>query len=323
MLIGLIDVDGHDFPNIALMKISAYHKAKGDEVEWVMPLFQKHYDKVYMSKVFSFTPDYEYFVDADEVQKGGSGYCIELDDSGKEVYRKERDSRLTYEIEHSFPDYSIYGITDTAYGFLTRGCPRMCPFCHTGVKDGTISRKVANLSEFWNGQKNIVLLDQNILACKDWKELLQQLIDSGAYVDYNGGLDIRMMTNEKAEMLKQIKTKMIHFAWDRYKDKDVIVPRLEAFRDVTGLERHRVMVYCLVNYESTLEEDLERIYTIREIGFRPYVMVYDKSNLDKRHIVRRLQRWVNNTFVFYGTKRFEDYDALTDEQREFVKGLDV
>ena len=323
MLIGLIDVDGHGFPNIPLMKISSYHKAQGDTVEWVMPLFQKHYDKVYMSKVFSFTPDYEYFVDADEVHKGGSGYCIELDEGGKEVYRLERDSRLPDEIEHAFPDYSIYGITDTAYGFLTRGCPRKCPFCHTGVKDGIVSRKVADLSEFWNGQKNIVLLDQNILACKDWKDLLQQLIDSDAYVDYNGGLDIRMMTYEKAEMLKQIKTRMIHFAWDRYKDKDVIVPKLEAFRDVTGLERHRVMVYCLVNYESTLQQDLERIYTIREIGFRPYVMVYDKSNLDKRHIVRRLQRWVNNTFIFYGTKRFEDYDALTDEQREFVKGLDV
>lgn len=323
MQIGLIDVDGHDWPNLALMKLSAYHKSIGDSVEWVQPLMQKHYDKVYMSKVFSFTPDYEYFVDADEVVRGGSGYCIELNDSGKEVYRSDRDIHLPDEIEYIFPDYSIYGIKDTAYGFLTRGCPRMCPFCHTGVKDGVVSHKVADLSQFWSGQKNIVLLDQNLLACRDWSDLLQQLADSKAYVEYNGGLDIRMMTSDKAEMLKRIKTKMIHFAFDRYKDKDIIVPRLELFRETTGLERHKVMVYCLVNFESTLSQDLERIYKIREIGFRPYVMVYNKNALVSGHIIRKLQRWVNNTFVFYRTDRFEDYDLLTDEQREYVKGLNV
>ena len=128
MLIGLHDSDETDFPNYALMKISAWHKAQGDSVEWYEPLFSGHMDRVYMSKVFSFTPDYEYFVNADEVIKGGSGYCIELV-NGKEVYHKERDTELPYEIEHIYPDYGLYGITDTAYGFLTRGCPRGCQFC--------------------------------------------------------------------------------------------------------------------------------------------------------------------------------------------------
>ena len=173
MKIGLIDVDGHGFPNIPLMKISSWHKQNGDQVEWFDPLFGGHYDKVYMSKVFSFTPDYEYFIDADEIIKGGSGYCIEMVD-GKEIYRKDRDMNLPNEVEHIYPDYGIYGdlTKDTAYGFLTRGCPRGCGFCHVKAKEGLCSHKVANLSEFWKGQKNIILCDPNILACKDHEELL-------------------------------------------------------------------------------------------------------------------------------------------------------
>lgn len=216
--IGLIDVDGHNFPNIPLMKISAWHKASGDHVEWYDPMFSPHMDKVYVSKVFSFSPDFDYFIDADEVSYGGSGYCISLV-NGKEVFDKSKDKELPSEIEHIYPDYSLYGITDTAYGFLTRGCPRGCSFCHVEAKEGRRSYKVADLNEFWNGQKNIVLCDPNILACREWKDLLQQLIDSKAWVDFNQGLDIRLMTEEKAEMLKQIKMKEMHFAWDRYQAK--------------------------------------------------------------------------------------------------------
>ena len=157
MKIGLIDVDGHNFPNIPLMKLSAYHKQIGDAVDWYYPLISGHCDKVYMSKVFSFTPDYQYFIDADEVIRGGSGYCITYED-GREVYRKDKDKNLPDEIEHIYPDYSIYHelTKDTAFGFLTRGCPRGCGFCHVANKEGKCSRKVADLSEFWNGQKNIV-----------------------------------------------------------------------------------------------------------------------------------------------------------------------
>ena len=136
--IGLIDVDGHNFPNLTLMKISAWHKAHGDHVEWYYPMFSGHMDKVYLSKVFSFTPDYQYFIDADEVVKGGSGYCISLI-NGKEVFDKSKDTELPHEIEHIYPDYSLYGITDTAYGFLSRGCPRGCSFCHVEAKEGRMS----------------------------------------------------------------------------------------------------------------------------------------------------------------------------------------
>lgn len=306
MKIGLIDVDGHNFPNIPLMKISAYHKAKGDHVEWYDPMFSPHMDKVYVSKVFSFSPDFEYHIDADEVSYGGSGYCISLI-NGKEVFDKSKDHDLPSEIEHICPDYSLYGITDAAYGFLTRGCPRGCSFCHVEAKEGRRSYKVADLNEFWNGQKNIVLCDPNILACREWKDLLQQLIDSKACVDFNQGLDIRLMTEEKAEMLKQIKTKELHFAWDRYQDKDKILPKFKLFKDITGIRERDLVVYVLCNFDTTLEQDLERIYTLREMGYWAYVMLYDKEHIPRGHILRKVQRWVNNRIVFAACPTFEEY----------------
>ena len=306
MKIGLIDVDGHNFPNLALMKLSAWHKSQGDSVEWYQPMFSGHMDKVYMSKVFSFTPDYEYFIDADEVYRGGSGYAITLE-NGKEVYNKNLDAPLPDEIEHMYPDYSIYNITDTAYGFLSRGCPRGCSFCHVEAKEGRKSYKVADLSEFWDGQKNIVLCDPNILACRDWKDLLQQLIDSKAWIDINQGLDIRLMTAEKAEMIKQMKVKELHFAWDRYEDKDIIVPKFQEFKQITKLDIRKLIVYVLCNYDTTLEQDLERIYTLRELGYWAYVMLYDKEYIPRGHTYKKLQRWVNNRFIFAKCKTFDEY----------------
>ena len=306
MKIGLIDVDGHNFPNIPLMKISAYHKKRGDSVEWYDPMFSDDMDIVYMSKVFSFTQDYMFPIRAKEIKKGGSGYCISVVD-GKEVYDKSKDIELPYEIEHIYPDYSLYGITDTAYGFLSRGCPRGCSFCHVEAKEGRRTIKVADLSEFWDGQKNIVLCDPNILACRQWKDLFQQLIDSGAWVDINQGIDIRLMTEEKAEMLKQIKLKNIHFAWDRYEDKDAIIPKFKMFKDITKIDYRKLGVFVLCNFDTTLEQDLERIYTLRDIGFNPYVMIYGKDQLPIGSIYKKLQRWCNNRYIFNSGISFEEY----------------
>ena len=316
MRIGLIDVDGGTkFPNIALMKISAWHKAQGHDVSWYSG-FDGWYDRVYMSKVFSFTPDYDYAINATEVVRGGSGYCIELV-NGKEVYHTERDIPLPDEVEHIYPDYSLYpSLTqDTAFGFLTRGCPRGCEFCVVGKKEGRCSRKVADLSEFWQGQKNIVLCDPNILACKEWKELLQQLIDSGAWVDFNQGLDIRLMTEEKTQMLSRIKMKEVRFAWDKYEDKERVLPRLELFAKHFKLG-HRAVVYTLVNFDTTLEQDLERIYTLRDMGYWAYVMVYDKEHCDP--VSKRLQRWVNMRSVFAKIDRFEDYQKAEAKKQNEV-----
>lgn len=312
MRIGLISVDSHNFPNIPLMKLSAWHKQHGDSVEWYIPIQHGFpnppLDKAYMSKVFSFTPDYWDFVNAKEVIKGGSGYCISLE-NGKEVYYKENDRQLPYEVEHIYPDYSLYPelTKDTAYGFLSRGCPRRCDFCHVEAKEGRNSIKAADLSEFWRGQKNIVLLDPNITACKDWKDLFQQLIDSGAWVDFSQGVDIRLMTDEKAELIKQIKTKNIHFAWDRYEDKDIVVPKFKMFKELTGWDKRKLTVYVLTNFDTTIEQDLERIYTLRDLVYHPYVMVYNKEHTKPTDTVRRLQRWVNNRIIFERVTRFEDY----------------
>ena len=307
MKIGLIDVDGHNFPNLPLMKISAYHKARGDSVEWYEPMFSGHMDKVYMSKVFSFTPDYEYFVDADEIVRGGSGYCIKLVGK-KEIYDKSKDNQLSPEIEHIYPDYSLYPelTKETAYGFLTRGCPRGCEFCHVATKEGRRSYKVADLSEFWRGQKKIVLCDPNILACKDHMELLRQLADSKAKVEFNQGLDIRLVNGRNIELLKQIRLESIHFAFDRWQDKDVIEPRLRAFAEKTGYNRNkgRVMVYILTNFDTTLEQDIYRIQLCRELNFSPYPMIYDKEHCDP--VYKKLQRWCNN-FVFWKVPTFEEY----------------
>ncbi|MHC1722516.1 MAG: radical SAM protein [Aminipila sp.] len=290
-MIGLIDVDGHNFPNLALMKISAWHKQQGDCVEWWNGL--KNYNTVYMSKVFdsTYTTDMEYCINADRVIKGGTGYG--LSDS------------LPEKIEHMMPDYSLYEITNTAYGFLTRGCPRQCKFCIVSQKEGPISQKVANLSEFWSGQREIKLLDPNILACKDHENLLLQLVGSKAWVDFTQGLDVRLITKENVQLLNQIKTKMIHFAWDN--PKQDLTEHFARFNKLSKLnDRRKKCVYVLTNFGSTHEEDLNRVYALRELGYDPYVMIYDKPHAPK--VTRHLQRWVNNKRIFRTIEKFEDYD---------------
>ena len=288
MEIGLIDVDSHNFPNLALMKISAYHKSKGDSVEWFLPL--KQYDKVYMSKVFDFTNDYDGIIRANEIIKGGTGYDLK--------------SVLPYKIEHMYPDYELYNVKE-AYGYLTRGCPRGCKFCIVGRKEGFSAYKVADLNEFWNGQKEIKLLDPNILACKDWKELLQQLIDSKAYIDFTQGLDIRLMTDEKVDMINKLKIKMIHFAWDNYEFKTY--EKFKEFRNKLKFSDRKLRVYVLTNFNTTIHQDLARIYKLKEIGYDPYLMIYQKEKLKKGHILIRMQRWVNNKFIFRSCEKFDDY----------------
>lgn len=297
MKVGLIDVDGHKFPNLALMKISAWHKAQGDDVEWCFPM--SHYDIVYQSKVFdeTYSPDIDYIPMADKVIKGGTGYGL--------------DTKLPDEIEHIYPDYSIYPelTKDTAYGFLTRGCPRGCKFCIVAGKEGRRSYKVADLSEFWRGQKRIELLDPNLLACKEHLALLEQLADSKAYVNFSQGLDIRLTNEQNIALLNRIKVKEIHFAWDN--PNDDLKPYFERYKALAKHKPHgqHGAVYCLTNFGSTMEENLYRIYTLRDLGFDPYVMIYDKPNAPKR--IKDLQRWCNNRFIFRSCERFEDYKKGT------------
>ena len=314
MNIGLVNVDSHGFPNIPLMKISAWHKVAGDDVEFAIA--GKQYNKVYMSKIFTESREPDGIV-GDAIVRGGSGYDLE--------------NRLPDEVEHMYPDYSLYPelTKDTAFGMLTRGCPRCNHgFCITPKKDGCVSRKVADLSEFWNGQRKIVLLDQNILACKDRMELLQQLKDSKAWVEFNGGTDIRFMSNEVIEAMRGIKTKDYHFAWDDPREN-----LEQQFRRVkeSGLKNpDRMRVYVLTNYWSSTEEDLHRIYTLRQMGFVPFVMIYDKQkfvdkngrwlqDVGKRYtreqmihfkICQHMQRWSGTRGIIKLCPDFEDYEPF-------------
>ena len=322
MKVGLIDVDSHNFPNLSLMKISAFHKLAGDTVEFVQ-WYQEEgetvsaiYDRVYMSKVFSESKEPTGVIRCQDVRRGGSGYDLK--------------NALPDEIEHIYPDYSLYPeyTKDTAYGWLTRGCPRCnhSTFCITPEKDGRKAVKVADLSEFWNGQKNIVLYDQNILACKDRMDLLEQLAESGASVEFNGGMDVRFLNDEVIEMLRRVKVKDYHFAWDDPREN--LIDKFKEFAE-SGLKKtNQVGVYVLVNHWSTHFEDLYRIYTLRALGFMPFVMIYDKQKFVDSNgrwlkgveakytreemvhfkICQHMQRWCGNRKIIKSTPNFDQYE---------------
>ena len=291
MKIGLVDVDSHNWPNLCLMKLSAYHKARGDLVEWWTP--EGRYDLVYKSRVFTdtYSKDTITVTNAEQVIVGGTGYG-----SGP---------NLPDAVEHSRPDYTLYPqFSDTAYGFLSRGCYRSCGFCIVSGKEGRQSRHVADLSEFWDGQKEIKLLDANLLACPDHEKLILQLAESRAWVDFSQGLDIRLITPENVALLNKVRTKAVHFAWDN--PNEDLTGHFRRFLELTNLKSgRRRRAYVLVNYNSTHEQDLYRVETLRDMGYDPYVMIYDRPSAPA--ITRQLQRWVNNKRIFYTVKKFADY----------------
>lgn len=308
MRIGLIDVDGRKYPNLALMRISAYHKARGDEVEWWWSDLE-HYDKVYMSKLFSdaYTNDVPEPMNADEVQKGGSGYCIYLGEDGREHFDQSKNVSLPGEIEGMFPDYSIYPQHTFAVSMTSRGCPRGCGFCHVARKEGQRSVRVGSVSDFWSGQDEIKVIDPNIISLprEDKIELLQQYLDTGAVIDFSQGIDIRLVTDEDVRYLKRMRMRDVHFAWDN--PKEDLRPMFERYKSWNPPKLHGNygMVYVLTNFNSTVEEDEYRVYTLRDMGFEPYISIYDKPHADKEKW--RLQQWVNNKRVFHGVE-FKDFD---------------
>lgn len=255
-----------------------------------------------MSKVFdgTYSSDMPEPLNAREIIKGGTGYGL--------------DNHLPDEVEHICPDYSLYPklTKDTAYGFLTRGCPRGCHFCIVAGKEGRASKKVADLSEWWSGQRYIKLLDPNLLACPQHMELLEQLADSHAWVDFTQGVDIRLINEQNVEMMKRIKVTAFHFAWDN--PTQDLTEHFRCFKELSGITNYRKLgAYVLTNFgdgetvEEKMQNALYRIYTLRDMGYDPYVMIYDKPNAPRE--IRLLQRWCNNRKIFRTQPDFYKYDS--------------
>ena len=286
----LIDVDSK-IPNLALMRISTWHKQRGDRVKLgYAPLFDDP-DKCYASKIFDFTDEPQFMPNCETV-KGGTGYDL--------------TAMLPFEdYDRIMPDYSLYGC-DYAIGRFTRGCPNRCPWCVVPKMDGSEVRHVADLTDFWDGQKVVRLLDDNIMAdsdefCRD----CEQLSKAGVHVIWEA-LDIRLITDETAEALASVKhtDKRLHFAWDGH-GQDEAVPRGIEILAKHGIKPWRLMFYVLVGFNTSREYDLHRITTLRDMGAHPFVMPFDKTDRYQKD----LARWCNNKIIFKSVNDFNDYET--------------
>jgi hypothetical protein len=315
MKIGLWADNVATFPSLPLMKLSAYCKARGDSVK-IIDDFTEKYDLAYCSKTFNLPqitkiPLLTYYPNADKVIYGGTGFAITIE-GGKENYTKEKDAPLPREIEHIYPDYGLYpSLTkNTAYGFLTRGCPNNCGFCVVGSSEGVKSVTVAETGEFWRGQRNIKLLDANLLACKDRETLIKRLADTGARVDFTQGLDARFIDDETAARLCKVNIKMVHFAFDLMKNETAILRGLSTFaRYFDGDNGRKCKVYILTNYNTSYDEDWYRVRKVMELGYQPDIRIYQKGTHAK--YLTDLSRWANN-HLLYRSCAFRDYVPRND-----------
>ena len=284
MKVGILDIDNTCFPNLALMKLSAYHKAKGDEVEFVSI---GNYDITYMSKVFTYTTDYTpSLANLGKVIKGGTGYDLTI--------------KLTDEVEQMQPDYDLYGIKYTSYGFITRGCNRNCNWCVVPKKEGK-PKFVNDVEWIANGRKNVVIMDNNILANKHGIEQIHKIIDLGLRVDFNQGLDARLVTDEIADLLAKVKwIKSIRFAVDI---KGQIKPVIKAMQKLIerAVKKWRFTNYLLLN--GSLQDSYERAKAMRDFG----VHINPQPYRDFRTI-NKIPQWQKD-FARWGNKK-QLYDAI-------------
>jgi hypothetical protein len=277
--IGLIDIDGRHFPNIALMKISTFHKGNGDHVEWYNGL--DHYDKVYMSKIFSFSPDENRVIQASEIIKGGTGYDVK--------------SKLPNPIECMDPDYTIYPMYKFSLQLFSRGCIRKCPFCIVSEKEGKI-RPINPMTLNPNG-KHIEVLDNNFFANPRWRDAVDYLNGTRQKINLHG-VDVRIINEEQATALNGMKLSdhSIHIAWDN--PKEDIFPKLKEM--LRYVKRHKITCYVLIGYRSSIQEDYHRVMELKNLGVSPFVMPY--RGLDNKRspsfYERDFAHWVNKKELF-------------------------
>lgn len=279
MNIGLLDIDGHNFPNLALMKISAYHKSKNDKVEFAT-MFER-YDILYQSKVFTFTPDNEYCYQSEKIIKGGTGYNLK--------------TKLPYEIENLCPDYDLYNV-QSAYGFLTRGCIRNCKWCLVPEKEGHL-KPAADIQDFISDKKTAVLMDNNVLASEHGIRQIEKIIDMKIKVDFNQGLDARLIDDSTAKLLSRVKwLKPLRMACDSQEMKKPIE------RAVGLLRKHNCtpsnyFIYTLIN---DIEESLDRIMFLKSLNVDPFGQPFRdfENKAEPTRQQRMMSRWVNHKAIF-------------------------
>lgn len=288
MKIGLVDVDGHNFPNIALMKIASWHRAQGDVVEWCNAFEQ--YDRIYKSKVFTFTPDDLTAYQCSDIRIGGTGYDIK--------------SMLPDEInQHTGLSYDLYPQCNFSVQFYSRGCIRHCPFCLVHDKEGTI-RPVQPMQ--WNeNAKWIEVLDNNFFANPQWPAAIEDLRKQNMPVKFHG-VDIRIMDERQAAALNSLKLHSgVHIAWD--------LPNIDLTKQLRAMIRHikpyRIMCYVLIGYNSTIEQDLFRLNTLKRLGIMPFVQPYrDYENSRTPTMYEKdVARWANREWLFKAVD-FADYE---------------
>ena len=287
MKIGLIQVDGK-WPNLALMKLSTWHKQWGHQVEWYKPIFKKTYDRVYASKIFTDTPDYMYWPDC-EIYRGGSGYDL--------------FKHLLPEVETCTPDYSLYPSWHAAVGYTTRGCPNSCPFCVVPQKEGGLSIVSQDIRQFWTSQPEIVMLDNNLTSVpmEHFHSIISQIRNNNLIVNFSQGLDSRLLNEEHLRIMRphgrfskgavRLGKKRLHFAWDKMSDEKYVRSGIALLTKY--YHPHDISFYVLVGYDTTEQEDLYRIETLQGLGISIFVMPYRRSDPYQN----LLAQWCNKVAV--------------------------
>lgn len=282
MKVALHDSDATGFPNLALMKLAAWHKRNGDVVERFQPLFRNMYDRIYSSKVFTFTPSDQMLPAS--VVRGGTGYGM--------------FDPLPDEVEHIMPDYAMFGV-DHAMGFTTRGCPNACPWCVVPRKEGKIADH-ADIEEFMGGgMRSLVLMDNNILASEHGLRQLGKVATMGAELDCNQGLDARLVDGPVAKLLASIRWKRMRFACDRSSQMPAVERAVRLVRAAGGKKifGDRIFVYVLVR---DIEDALERIEFLRALDVDCFAQPYRDfvSGQEPTQEQKDFARWCNHKAIF-------------------------
>lgn len=300
MNIGVCQMDG-DVPNLAIMKIVGFHEKRGDNVTMYNgPLWAHTYDKIYFSKLFSFTPMPEFIPEHSVI--GGTGIDF--------------FNRLPEEIEAAAPSYSLYKNCNYHLGFSMKGCRFNCKFCCVPKKEGrpykynTIDEILTNP----NGGNRLMLLDNDFFGGEDWRNNLERIIELKLKVCFVQGLNIRIITDEQAALLakcnfrnSKFNQKYLTFAWDRFNDGKIVIQGIERCKRA-GIPPQQMQFFVLIGFDSTHEQNLERVMTLKNLGCMPFVMPFNKSDPYQKAFAR----WVNHRAIFKSCS-WEDYKYKKDE----------